>query len=139
MSYRVKLVDREVKRYDRELFARQDGFGAPICIYRKSKYGSHPPHLIFPLTDTWTMTGKPVEWGLEVITARLRAMDLWKNETEVDRIEAAQKKRDEIQAKDRKNNIEAFLADIRRDFARQYNGINTASLPKVDRRREYGA
>lgn len=139
MGSRAKRVDREVKRYDRNLFARQDGDGSPICIYRKSAFSTHPPHLVFPLTDTWTITGKPVEWGLEVITARLRAMDLWKDETEVDRVEQNLMRADEAKERDFRNNVESFLKDFRKSFARSTDGINTGSLAKVDRRRQYGA
>lgn len=137
---RVKTIDQTVKRYDPALFAIQSGPLAPIEIYRKSKYADHPPHLIFALTDNWNITGKPREWGLTVIEARLRAMDLWKSETEVDRIEAAQFQREEAKERELKNNIESFLKDFRRQFARSVDSVNTGTLDKkIDRRRQYGA
>ncbi len=132
------MIDRAVRRYDAYLFANLEADGA-IHIYRKAPFSVSLPHHVFTLTDTWTIHGKPVEWGIEPVLARLKAMDLWKEETEVDRIETNLKKQDETKERDFKNNVESFLKDFRRQFARSTDGINTGSLAKIDNRRPYGA
>ena len=141
MDGRAKEVDRLVKGYDKCLFAKRESTGA-IHIYRKlshTRSAATPYHMVFALTDNWNATGKPREWGLEVIAARLRAVDLWKDHTIVDRIEKDLKDTDESNERTLKNNIESFLKDFRRQFARATNDVNTSSLSKADPRARFGA
>ena len=138
MDSRVREVNRVVKGYDKCLVAQRERNGA-IHIYRRNPNPADPLHFVMALTDTWTARGIPREWGLTVVEARLMAHDLWKNETIVDRLEKEMQKRDESLERDRKNSIEAFLYDFRRQFARATDGINTSSLSKVDKRALKGA
>jgi hypothetical protein len=139
MDGRVKEVTRLVKSYDPHLFAKRLGDGT-IAIYRRNLNNSATPyHFIFALTDNWTMNGKPREWGLEVIRTRLVAMDLWKNETVVDRIEKEREQDEQACERTFKNDVESFLKEFRRQFARSTDGINTSALSKVDTRRRVGA
>lgn len=138
MDGRVREVTRAVRAYESKLFAKREGNGA-IHIYRSNPSPTDPYHFVFALTDTWTVHGKPREWGLEVVVARLQAHDLWKNETVVERINAEAQKVEDSLERERKNTVEAFLYDFRRSFARATDGINTSSLAKVDRRAVKGA
>ncbi len=138
MDSRVRSVNRVVAAYESRLMAQRERNGA-IHIYRRTHRPADPLHFVMALTDTWGARGKPVDWGLEVIRARLVAHDLWSNETIVDRIETEQKKRDESLERDRNNSIESFLYDFRRQFARATDGINTSSLAHRDKRALKGA
>jgi hypothetical protein len=137
MDGRVKEVNRVVRGYDKYLFAQRERNGA-IHVYRRTLNPADPMHSVFCLTDTWVASGRPVEWGLEVIVARLRAMDLWADETELDRIEQQQVIRDASKERHRHSSVEAFLHDFRKSFARATDGINTSGL-KTDRRALKGA
>lgn len=138
MDSRTREVNRVVSGYDKYLVAQRERNGA-IHIYRKTERPADPLHFVTALTDTWGVRGTPRDWGLEVIHNRLVAHDLWKDETVVDRIEAEIKKRDESLERDRKNTIESFLYDFRRQFARATDGINTSSLKSQDKRALKGA
>lgn len=150
---RAEKVTREIRKYDRllycEKFNRDDGTGqVPLVIYRKLfryetmevdgniiHYKVPSPHYVFALTDTWSVNGTPVEWGILPIMARLRAMDLWKEETEVDRMKEHSEKVDLAKEKDMRNNIESFMYEFRSQFAKATDGINTSSLEKRKDRR----
>ncbi len=137
MDGRVKEVNRVVRGYDKYLFAQRERNGA-IHIYRRTSNPADPMHIVFCLTNNWVASGRPVEWGLEVIVSRLRAMDLWADETELDRIERQNIIRDASKERSRQNNVESFLYDFRKQFARATDGINTSAL-KTDRRALKGA
>ena len=93
MSHTARRITDEIQRYDYKLYAKKDNDGV-IRIYRKCKeYRSEQltrdvsvlnlinnDHLVMSLTDTWGFRGKPVDWGVLPIMARLRAMDLWNSE-----------------------------------------------------------
>lgn len=131
----VRHYTKIVQRYDSELFAVS--VKPPrIDIQRRSRYGASPPHHIFSLTDDWTPKGKPVEWGSEPILAHLRAIDLWNSGVGVDEVLEHNEKVDEARDRARINNTEAFLRDFRRQFARATDGIRTANMAKIDRRKE---
>lgn len=137
MDGRVREVNRVVRGYDKYLYAQRESNGA-IHIYRRNSHQPSSPHFIMAITTNWVAGSPPRDWGLEVIRARLIAMDLWKEETVVDRIEAARGKRDESEKRDLHNTVESFLYDFRKQFARATNDINTGTLDrKIDARRQY--
>ena len=138
MDSRTRAVHATVKAYDRELMAQRESNGA-IHIYRKQPGSAAPLFFVMALTDNWSAAGKPAPWGLEVIHARLRAMDLWKSETEVDRIQNERVKGAESHQRSFRNNVESFLYDFRKSFAKATDGINTSSLSKFDKRALKGA
>lgn len=127
-----------VRGYDKHLFAKRENTGA-IHIYRQTLRSADPIHFVFALTDTWTVHGKPVYWGVDVVVNRLRAHDLWKDETIVDRLMKEQVKQEESAERSRANTTEAFLYEFRSQFARATDEINTGSLAKLDSRRNKGA
>lgn len=135
---RVREVTRAVSGYDKDLFAKREGNGA-IHIYRKTNRPADPTWFVFALTDTWTVHGKPREWGIEVVVNRLKAHDLWKDETIVDRINAETAKLEQSAERERQNTVESFLKEFRRSFARATDGINTSGLAKIDKRALKGA
>lgn len=138
MDGRTREVDRLVGLYDRDLFARRESNGV-IHIYRKTHRSSFPCDFVCALTENWQPNSPARDWGLEVLHNRLMAMDLWKDETVIDRVNKAAEKRHEDEQRDFSNNVESFLYDFRRQFARATNDINTSSLSKMDKRAAKGA
>lgn len=147
MTPRTAQLTKHLKVFDRLLYAEQ-GHSGQHAIFRKSKRYEHfefegqtlfyersSPHLIFALTDTWAPGGRPVDWGIEPILNRLKAMDMWADETVYDRFMKQEEKEKESKDKYLKNSIEDFLKDFRRQFARATNDVNTSSLSKTDKRR----
>lgn len=133
---RVLSLNENLKRFDSKLFVKKESSGA-IHLYRHSSLGSHSPaNYIMALTHDWTADGRSVEWGIEVILARLKAMDLWRdNRTMVDELLESYEKNKASERRAFRNNVEAFLYDFRRDFAKATNDINTSCLAKTDKRR----
>lgn len=139
MDSRAKEVNRVVKGYDKYLFARRECNGG-LHVYRRTPSNSACPYqFVFALTDSWTASGRPVDWGLEVVLNRLRAIDCWKSENIFKQLEIDREKAEESRKRGMATTIEAFLYDFRRDFAKATNDINTSSLAKVDRRAIKGA
>lgn len=150
MSWATKRITDEISRYDYKLYAKKDNDGT-IRIYRQCK--EYRPellahgvavlnvirndHLVMSLTDTWGVRGKPVEWGILPILARLRAMDLWNS----DNLMTAFIKNEEVDEKRRekkmKNTTEDFLYEFRDSFKKATNDINTSQLSKRATRQEY--
>ena len=138
MDSRVKSVNRIVRGYDKYLFAQREQNGN-VHIYRLTSDPANPMYFVCALTDNWLATGRNREWGLEVIRARLKAMDIWADESPLDRLEKEHERREESDKRSFGNNVEAFMYDFRRQFARATNEVNTGSLSKFDRRSLKGA
>lgn len=132
---RIRTLTKHLRAHDSLLYATSHKEGR-IDVYRKSSLSSSPPHLVFPLTENWTLNSRPVEWGIEVILARINAHDLWRDDCFLESISEANDKVDEGKERDRRNNTEAFLYDFKSQFARATNDVNTSCLDKFDRRRE---
>jgi hypothetical protein len=94
------------------------------------------PHFVFALSDNWSANGKPVDWGLEPIMARLKAMDIWGRQSIVDELINEYEKASESKDKDRQNNIESFLYEMHSKVKKSWSDINTSTLSKKDRRRD---
>jgi len=150
MTVREREITRIIKGYDRDLFVGKNREGV-LCIYRKSRrfesfehegvkylYAHDDKSLVFPLTDNWISTGKPREWGLEVILARLKALDLHRSTEYFDEIVKNQQLAEESSKRTLKNNVESFLIDFRRQFSKTFDGVNTALLDKTDSRKLKG-
>lgn len=143
---RAERVSKAVKRYDPKLYCeRREG---KLCVLRKSSrvetydvdgllidFVRPAPSFVFALTHNWKMNGEPVEWGLLPIIERLRMNDLWSRDLADECIRATEKAT-ESKEREKASNNEAFLKDFRRQFAKATDGINTANLAKIDRRRK---
>lgn len=66
--------------------------------------------------------------------ARLQALDLWANGITADDVIEQHEKWEKSKEKDLRNNIESFLGDFRRQFAKATDGINTSNLKKLYRK-----
>ena len=145
MSWRAKRVTSELRQFDRKLYALEEK--GQINIYRHSVrmeeyehegvpfiYTRRSPHYICSLTHNWKMNGTPVDWGLEPIRARFKAMDLWQRNLAEDLIKDYEKDA-ESKKRDFSNNMESFLYDFRSQFKKATADINTSTLDKTDKRR----
>ena len=144
---RERTITKALKRYDEKLYATKDKNGV-ITIHRASTtydvfdweggklYVTRPfGHHIMSLTHNWQVTGTPVDWGLEPVLCRIKAMDLWNNDRVVEQLMADHEKVDKSKARDFSNTVESFLYDFRSQFAKATDGINTGTLAKLDKRR----
>jgi hypothetical protein len=149
MNRRLERISSEIKKYDKSLYCAELPNGKPAVFRKTIRHEVHTldeetketlvvykdsPHLVFPLTHNWSSHGDIVEWGMEPILARLRAMDIWQNENIVEDLIKTQEKAEQTKARDRRNNTESFLYEFRDKFKKDWSNINTASLAKKDRR-----
>ena len=147
MGQRLRRINEVVKQFDRNLFA-YDSSGKVLIMRQASRLEASDfnqsapdlarmnPQLIFALTDSWKVDGNPVEWGLEPIVDQLKQRDSW---AQADLFRNMVKKREQDESdkqRANRNELRAQAADLRRDFARATNDINTSTVEKVDRRRK---
>lgn len=133
---RIRSLNRILKSYDRELYAQCTKLPR-IDVYRRNRDGLSAPHFVFALTDNWSVSGRPVEWGLEVVIQRLKAIDLWNNGETFEDLEKQYEAKAERGAKHLRNDIESFLGEFRRQFARATDSINTGTMDKKTSRKGY--
>lgn len=137
---RTRTVTAHLKDYDRLLYARRESTGA-IHVYRESKrpysfeYNGDrytallsQPFFILALTDNWTITGKPVEWGIEPLMYRIKSIDSHKNGITIDKLLEDYTRGAEAKDKKRQNDNESWLRDNRNVFKKAFDGINTSNL-----------
>lgn len=134
MEQRIITLNAGLKTIDRGLYAERQTDG-PIFLYRRADFSGKDSCFVMALTENWMADGVPCDWGLEVIRARLRAMDLWRDKTIVDELLETQEKREASDKRAFRNNVESFLLDFRREFAKATDSVNTSLLPKIDKRR----
>lgn len=142
---RAEHITSVIKSHDYMLYCERSMDGK-LCVYRKGTRVEtyylddstvvhsvrSTPHFIFALTDTWKMDGRPVDWGIEPIMARLKAIDLW-NRDLAGEIEEREKRDEKSRERAARNSIEDFLYDFRSQFKKTFNDVNTASLDKRKR------
>lgn len=143
MDQRVAEINKLIKRHDSELFCQREINGA-IHIYRKGKqvesysfngnifsYVREVPHFILALTHNWSVSGVPIDWGLEPIYLRLQEIDCWNRPDFMEKLLTSYEKAKESKDRKRQTDIEAFLSDNRRVFQRAFNDINVAGMDKT--------
>lgn len=146
----IRAINRELKYFDRELYAVKSDVGL-VQIYRKGirweyfDFGSDRliysrlnPHYILSLTENWTLESAPVEWGIEPLMGRLREIDNHNHDV-LGRIHKDNEKREQLKRRASVNEYKAAAYDLRRDFARAVNDVNTSTLEKVESRRKKDA
>lgn len=147
MGARISTINRELKFFDKALLAKKhtDGF---VKIYRKGlqwerfqfegytlSYSRPNYHNVLALTDNWSLNGNPVSWGIEPILARLREIDNHNHDV-VARIWEENEKRETLRKRSSSNDRKAMAYDLRRDFAKALNDVNTSTLEKTELRRK---
>lgn len=141
MDRYLHRVNKAVTGYDRLLYAKR--VNGVVQIWRQpyratvtgiSLMGRPEPEFIVALTHNWNLDGEPVEWGMEPILDQFRRMDSWQHDVYGEICE----KRERIERDSKRqehNEIRARAADVRREFAKATNDINTSTVNKFDRRR----
>lgn len=145
---RAERITKTIKHHDALLYCERSKEGK-LCVYRKSNrvesfrlddeksvlhFVRPAPHFVFALTHDWKLSGQEVDWGLEPIMARLKAIDLWNRDLAGECIRGEEKRLESL-ARDRQNNVESFLLDFRRQFQKTFNDVNTSTMEKKDSRR----
>lgn len=147
---RAERITKAIQDHDRQLFAKRED--DKIYIFRNwkryepvwlddSSYVLHARpdrHLIFALTDTWNVHGKAVDWGIEPIMARLKAIDLWGRADFMNEYLKERERIQESKQRDFRNSVESFMYEFRDSFKEATKDINTANLNKLDRRKSNG-
>lgn len=144
---REQEINRIIQRYDRELVAQRD-FKGTMCVWRKAYrfeefefdgkrflFSRPDLKLVFALTDNWTQSGRPVDWGLEPILNRLKSIDVWRDPDFAEKLIAQYEQDEQSNRRNLRNTVESFLIDYRRQFAKTFGDVNTSTLAKTDRRR----
>jgi hypothetical protein len=144
---RVESITRELQNYDGQLFAKR--VQGRIDVMRKGHrmeycgqlddgalyHSRRADHYIFSLTENWSVSGKPVDWGILPILARLKAIDCWSRDDFMQELEESYEKNKKSKERDFSNTVESFMYEFRSAFKKTFNDINTSTLPKIDRRR----
>lgn len=133
MNSWAKRLDKRVKEYDSLLFI-QEGKDSRYDVYKKSNLGCELPHFIFALTDTWLPTGRPIEYGIDVVINRIKAHDLWRDDQFIENYIKECEKDKESKERARKNSVESFLYDFHSQFKKTVSDINTSNMKKVSRK-----
>ncbi len=141
---RAKQLNRYIQEYDAKLYAKAR-YGR-IDILRKSEtfeaydmdgwtlLAPRPnDYLVMSLTSTWSIEGKPVDWGIEPVLRELKHRDLWKHDV-VSEIIGAKERQAKSVDRDLDNQTEAFWKDNRRAWAKNFDTVNRSTLSRPDRR-----
>lgn len=142
MDQRAVHLNRIIKSHDRDLFVERSRRGT-LILKRKAEvsdvyevdgctliHNRQKPQVVFHLTDNWTATGKPVDWGADAVIERLREHDTWHNPDFFRKFEEQSERARASRKRHLRSEAEAFFSDYRREFARQTEGVMTHSLDK---------
>lgn len=123
VSYRLSRLNKAVKDYCEDLRIVQTGGGTyqvwrrayPIDIPGVShmKRGKND-HFLFALTDDLTMTGEPVDMGIERIMSILRSQDSWRDDSHYDRMLKERERVEETKERDDLTKFEDMAREIRK-------------------------
>lgn len=146
MDQKVISLNKAVRQYDPRLYVKRLSSGMIQVRRKAAKLGdadydvesalSGPPsYFILALTDNWQKNGKATDWGIEPVIARLRSMDLQSTHHSLEEMRVRREQLERDKQRQFSNEIRARAADMRKDFAKAVNDINTSTLEKVDNRR----
>lgn len=144
---RAQVITREIKKHDRELFCRPDHRGVLQILRRKTVPHVYDingteiivpldaPALIMALTDTWQPNGRPVDWGLLPILARLQEVD-GHNRDVLAEIYEQREKQEQKNRRAIKHEAEEFARANRDSFREAFKDVNVSSLDKKPKKTE---
>jgi hypothetical protein len=147
----VLKINKTVRRFDRDMFAKRDGNGV-IRVYHKAvKYTEYclgkgeflmvqekNPYHVFSLTETWGYWGDPVTYGSLPLNEKLYQISLSNRDKMFAELEASEKKAEEDKRKS--------AASVSNDMARQAHEVFKEATKDVvfsnmdkknDKRRKY--
>lgn len=126
--------NRALRKYDRDLFCDHNRDGV-LCIFRKAKRFVpvcvsenfkllnliQDKQYVCSLTENWSLSTKPRQWGVDHVLSRVRQMDLQVNERLFEELEAQEKRIDDSERRHLRNEAEAYVADNRRQFTKWFD------------------
>lgn len=136
-----------LKRHDRDLFCRLEADGFYKVYLKSARYETYEVNckvvsflvpdfkFVVALSDTWSIRGKPVEWGLLPLMEKIRSIDSQNKDAEMYQLEEQFRKTSEAKERDFNNKTEAFLYDFHSQFAKTFKDFNTSTVNKKDKRR----
>ena len=136
MDTYVKRLTQEVKSYSKDLYADRSPNGNVQIYRRATRYESYEfqgkiltvslplPQLVLCLTDNWLPSGKPVEWGIEPLCSKIRAIDSHRDDSYFEKMVKQREEIDSTNKQSRRNEIRAIAADMRKDFAKATNDVS---------------
>lgn len=147
MDWTLRRINAALKGYDRALYAVQPKIGGLITILRRSVklvplalepgvtlWASVPNDFqILPLTHDWSARGRPVEWGILPLMAKIRAMDAWNDSHDggvIKRLEREEQREEESNRRSVRTLHENLAYESHRHFREAFKDINTATLNK---------
>lgn len=130
MDYRASRLQKELRSYDPQLFVVKASNGM-LQVWRKpdslnlaNLYADERPksaQLILPITDDWTLKGRPVEWGIDPILRKISSMDAWRDDSGYDKFVKRREQAEQERVRVRSNENRARANDLRKDIARVTN------------------
>lgn len=128
--------ERALRRYDSELFLDYNLDGV-LCVFRHNK--RYLPVIDSPeikllsltpsrdyvcaITDTWGVSGKPCDYGIDDVLLHIQKIDSLANARLIEEMDEQNAKVDETARKDLRNEMEGMLAYERRRFAKAMDEI----------------
>ena len=142
------LYTKYLKRYDPDLYCDHNR-GGVMCVFRKAK--RYEPvcvddgfkflnltvdkQYVCALTENWSLSTKPRQWGIDHVLTKIRQIDCQANEQMFEAMDAANDAVDMAEKRKLRNEIEAFWIDNRREFAKATDDILVHSLSKDEPRK----
>lgn len=150
VSERIRVLNKGLRAHDSMLYARREDNGM-VNVYRKGirwdalefqgntlQYVREQPVFVLALTHNWSLTGQPVEWGIEPVISKIKESDFQRTGVlACDELAKEREKAKELRDRANRNDIAARAYDLRGEFAKATNDINTSSMEKADKRRKY--
>lgn len=150
-SWQETRLTGTVQRHDEKLFVKKDDFGRMV-VWREGfdliTYNvdgsiihclSPSPRFIMALTENWSLSGEPCEWGVEPLLERLKAIDSWNLQSFVNaEMEGLNERSDESRRRSMNNKLEAAAYESYGVFKKTFADINTANMNKIEKRKLKG-
>ena len=138
---RVERITRELQSFDHKLFCDKNAEGTLRICRKTLRYELYDVdgqemifarpayHVIFYLTNDWTIRGRDVEWGVLPILKKLRECDSHQRDM-ANLVEKQAEEQEKSNDRFLDNYTEAFCKENRRAFAKETDGIITSNLNK---------
>lgn len=143
-----RYISRLVRKYDRDLTAKRSGSGS-IVVLRKAHrvelvseiedqkvyFVRDSRQFVFALTENWATTGRPRQWGGEVVLQRLRKHDCQANEALFSDLEKAEKDKEDSRKRNMKNKTEDWLSEKHSVFKESFKDVRTSNMNMNENKR----